>query len=69
MTIAELQAQQIRAEGHEPVLCGACGWPGHVIEEGERSALVQHLGRGFPCRTDRTELIAPTAAEALEDLE
>jgi hypothetical protein len=67
VTLAEIQAKQIRSEGFEPVLCGACEWPGHVIERAEHSVLVRHLGRAWPCRTSSAEPIADTAEDALED--
>jgi hypothetical protein len=61
------QAKQVRAEGHDPVVCGACGWVGYVLEVGATGApLIRHLGRGFPCRADTAEPVAPTAMEALE---
>lgn len=68
MTLAEIQAKQIRSEGHNPVLCGACGWPGHILDQREDGSVrVRHLGRAFPCRTRSFDLIPDEAFEALED--
>jgi hypothetical protein len=67
MTIAEMQTMQIRREGNEPVMCGACEWPGHVIEKGKDTFLIRHLGRGFPCRTSSAEPIPDLTEDILED--
>jgi len=66
-SVAQMQTQQLRAMGHEPVTCGACGWPGHVVEEGVHGFLVRHVGRAFPCRTESAEPIPKSAADVLED--